>query len=112
MSGYKSLHQRLLEEGYRPEAVINDKRLPEELTALALDLARGKYTTVKLVPADLILSEKHREEQLEIAEQSHVVYAVLGDAEKKSGEGTANLVSLICSYKPTGERVIVFLKNR
>ena len=50
MSEYESLHQRLLEEGYIADNCFKDKTLPEDLVELALDLARGNYQKVKIIP--------------------------------------------------------------
>lgn len=103
MSEYKNLHERLLEEGYVTEAIIEDKNLCDGLTALALEVARGKYKSVRLLPANILLAEKKNAEEMLISEPSQVVYVVLGDVERNLRGNGGMCLYLKCTHKPTGE---------
>ena len=115
MSGYKSLYQRLLAEGYTPEWSIKDEQLPEDLVALALDLSRRKYERVKIVPTYLaVQGEEPKDLKLAERESSHLLYVVLSEAEAKrrNEEGSATIVSVLWEYQPTGEKLPIPLTRR
>lgn len=100
MSEYKSLHERLLEKGYVVDNYFQDNKLPEDLTVLALDLARGRYDQVRIIPADLALEG----EKWIPTDKLHLVYATLSEAEKKNREGTAYMLRMVmCRHADTGE---------
>ncbi|GEM_PF-6781726 len=100
MSEYKSLHERLLKDGYVVDTYFSDEKLPEGLAAIALDIARGKYNSVRIIPADLALEG----EPWIPEDPTHLVYSVLSEEEQKSREGTGfPLKMLLCKHRDTGE---------
>ncbi|MBI4147178.1 hypothetical protein HY494_00845 [Candidatus Woesearchaeota archaeon] len=106
ISEYKNLNQRLHSEGYEIVGVYLGSTLPEGLTKLSLDIARGKYQCLKIVPADLAMQGS----DWTPVEQCHVVYAMPSETEKKDREGkgiTAILTAILCKHKDGGDEEYV-----
>lgn len=66
----KTLNYELCEKGYETLRIIKNAQLPEDLSGVMLDYARGKYTDVRVVPAEIALAGSH----LLPRDPSHVVY--------------------------------------
>ena len=94
MSEYKNLNQRLHSEGYEIVGVYPDSTLPESLTKLSLDIARGKYQYLKIVLADLVMQGS----DWTPVEQYHIAYAVPSEAKKKIVKEKTLLPFLLLFY--------------
>lgn len=67
-------HNRLICQGYGVEMLIPDSKLPEGLAHLALEIERGHYKSVRILPARVAL----RGDVLP-KKDSHLVYAILSN---------------------------------
>ncbi len=67
----KTLNSRLFEEGFEAISVIPNDKLPERLTSTMIDLARGKYLKLRVIPGEIAF--EGAEWQLETP--SHIIYA-------------------------------------
>lgn len=106
MDEYKTLHERLNAEGYEIVGVYPNHNLPEGLTDLSLNIARGKYDSIRIIPADIVMQET---EWIPV-EQYHIAYATPSETEKKSREGEgpfATLTSILCKHKDDHEEEYV-----
>ncbi len=100
MSEYKSLHERLLGEGFIVDNYFGNKNIPEGLNELALNIARGQYEQVRILPADIALQG----ETWMPTESYHLVYVTLSEEEKKARGGTALMLRMVeCENVHTGE---------
>lgn len=106
MSEYKNLNQRLCSEGYEIVGVYPDVTFPESLTKLSLDIARGKYQCLRIVPADIVMQGS----DWTPVEQYHIAYAIPSETEKKDRKGkgiTATLTTILCKHKEGGDEQYV-----
>lgn len=65
-----TLNGRLYEEGWEGISSIPNERLPEELSRILVDFARGKYLDMKIIPGELVLEGS----DFEFNTLSHIVY--------------------------------------
>ncbi len=68
----KSYHQKLRDEGYLVTEVLGNHELEKGLVSIALDSARGMFSSVRIVPSDIAF----KGEGFKPDKECHLVYAV------------------------------------
>ena len=72
---------KLKKDGLVAIASIHKNALPEKLAELAVKTARGQYTDLKMIPAELVLNEGYSFEN----PVSHVAYGKISTEERRMG---------------------------
>ena len=68
----KSLHGKYISAGFDAIGMAENEHLPETLTRIMVELARGVYTDMRIVPGDVALEGSG----LKLVEPSqHIIYA-------------------------------------
>ncbi|MCK4552945.1 hypothetical protein KAT80_01960 [Candidatus Pacearchaeota archaeon] len=96
-----SLDKKLKRKGWKVVDCIRDEELPVKLCKIALEIARGNYDTVKLIPSDIA-----REGEEWIPKYpSHILYASGSKSLKKELDerGVYFYLSTLCVHQQTGE---------
>ncbi len=66
-----TFNHNLIKQGFRPLATAPDAMLPEVLTPIMIEYARGMYDRIRIVPGDLALEGSG----FRFIEPSHIIYA-------------------------------------
>lgn len=66
-----SLEDKINAEGMIAISCVAKEKLPDKLAAINLDLVRGKYDGISIIPVNLLLKEK----QLVSLDDDYVIYA-------------------------------------
>lgn len=106
-------NRELIREGFQPWEVYFNSKLPEELTSLALDIARKKYSDIRILPLEIALSGKSFRPYGEFKD-SHILYVKLSDPYKQEldKQGVCGRVTMIhCEDIQTGEIVYFRLED-
>ena len=86
----------LINHGFRPWGIYLNKEFPEALALLALDLARQKYSDIRLLPSEIAIQGRGFE-FYESFKNSHILYVKLSDSSKAEleKEGPTGIVIMI-----------------
>ncbi len=97
MSEYGSLDEQLKSEGWEVEQFFpSNDDLPERLVETALDLARGKYLEIRLVPGDIARQGK----DWLLTEQGHILYVKRTEEERAKDEKLGfKMILAPCYYR-------------
>jgi len=66
----KTLNGKLIEEGFSPLTVIQNKRLPERLSEILVELLKGPYEDIRIIPGEIALAGSI----WQLKDPSHIVY--------------------------------------
>jgi hypothetical protein len=99
----KTLNGRLIKEGFAVEASIPNEELPEMLTALLIELARGRYTEMRVVPDDVALGNS----EWKVEKPSHIVYVKDNPNHPGYNPSSVRLVMPGMVHRKTGEYNLV-----
>lgn len=98
----RTVNERLFDDGFMVLRVIPDKQLPESLTRVMIELAKGEYTAIQIIPGDLALAGY----AWKLAEQSHIVYVKENPKNPDYEPGAIRMIAPIFIHRETGERNI------
>lgn len=95
----KTLNAKLISDGFDVRASIPNEELPESLTELMIEFARGKYEDMQIVPSEIALG--NYEWQLE--KPSHIVYVKYNPNHLDYKLNSIRIVQPGFIHKKTGE---------
>ncbi|MBT3985833.1 hypothetical protein HOD38_04465 [archaeon] len=95
----KTLNSRLFEDGFEAIEVIPNDKLPERLTTTMIDLARGKYLDMKVIPGELAFEGI----EWQIETPSHIIYAKVNTEYPGHDPKSIYIVQTFFKHSNTGE---------
>jgi|WetSurMetagenome_2_1015567.scaffolds.fasta_scaffold223052_2 hypothetical protein len=71
----KTLHRKLITEGFNIAGIFKESELPEKLAQLAVNLARIEENNIQIVSGELALREYLQEREASLTEPIYIVYS-------------------------------------